>query len=58
MSPGSILARRREAKPAALVQSPALASPVPPVRGPAWSDSSGLLLIARRLGSEQMSPAV
>ena len=36
ISPGSILARRREAKPAARVQTPALASPVPPVRGPAY----------------------
>jgi hypothetical protein len=36
ISPGSILARRREAKPAARVQSPALASPVPPAMGPAY----------------------
>jgi len=37
ISPGSILARRREAKPAARVQSPALASPV------AARDGTGIL---------------
>ena len=66
ISPGSILARRREAKPAARVQSPALASPVPPAMGPAYwiPHSAGIsvavrdLVIAERSYTAALAPSV